>query len=227
MRLRWSPAIALTVLAVALASCGLLNSFVPPIDDPLGLDGTEVPLRNEAVLVPSAPSTQQAVSTFSGSFDTTLPDLSDPPAEPKSLRTELGFDPIVLSGSPLMVAEADFPESLVVDSIVVGVTLRDGDASVELAFAASGLAVEFEREAGCSVGTVVTCRYAPVSATIEGLSMRIAGDDFGALFDVLTGGAQDNEVEGRLSIGIAPSVDPAVELAVVTIRTTPGRIDVF
>ena len=39
--------------------------------------------------------------------------------------------------------------------------------------------------------------------------------------------ADANEVEGTLTIGIAPSVDPAIELAVVTIRTAPGRIEVF
>lgn len=226
MQRHWKHAIALSVLAAALASCALLNSLVPPIDDPLGLDGTEVPLYNEATLAPAAPAPQQGVSTFSGSFESTLPDLGDPPAEPRSLETELGFDPIVL-GSPLAVDADDFPETIVVESIAVDVTLRDGDASVDLAFATSGLAVAFEREASCSVETIVSCRYAPASAAIEGLSIRIAGDDFAALFDLLTSGATANEVEGTLTIGISPAVGADVDVAVVTLRTTPGRIDVF
>lgn len=226
MRRRFTHAVALSVLAAALASCGLLNSLVPPIDDPLGLDGTEVPLYNQATVLPAATAPQQGVSTFSGSFASTLPDLSDPPAEPRSLRTELGFDPIVL-GSALAIGEESFPDGFVVESIDVDVTVRDGDASVSLAFATSGLAVTFEREGSCSVDAVVNCRYVPASAAIEGLSIRIAGEDFRALFDLLTSGASANEVEGTLTIGIAPAVGADVDVAVVTLQTTPGRIDVF
>jgi hypothetical protein len=226
MHRRFRHAVALSVLAAALASCALLNSLVPPIDDPLGLDGTEVPLEKQATVVPAALAPQQGVSTFTGSFTSTLPDLSDPPAEPRSLRTELGFDPIVL-GSALAIDAESFPDAFVVESIAVDVTLRDGDASVSLAFATSGLDVRFEREGSCSVDAVASCRYLPASAAIEGLSIRIAGEDFRALFDLLTSGASSNEVEGTLTIGIAPAVGADVHAAVVTLRTTPGRIDVF
>lgn len=226
MHRRFTHAAALSVLAAALASCGLLNSLVPPIDDPLGLDGTEVPLENQATVLPSAAAPQQGVTTFSGSFASTLPDLSDPPAEPRSLRTELGFDPIVL-GSALTIGEESFPDAFVVQSIAVDVTVRDGDASVDLAFATSDLAVTFERDGSCSADAVADCRYRPASASIEGLSIRIAGEEFAELFDLLTGGAAANEVEGTLTVGIAPAVGADVQVAVVTLRTTPGRIDVF
>lgn len=225
MNRRWTYATLAATLALLLSACGLLNAALPTIDDPLGLDDATVEMTNDASTA-SALAPQQTTSSFTGSVSGSVSDLDDPPAEPRSLRTELGFSEIVLSG-PLEVQQSEFPETITVEAIGLELSVDDGSDAVSLDFGGTGLAVAFEREAECSVGVGIECSYSPTAATIEGLAILIDGGVFDELFTVLTNGTSPNAAEGELSIAFSPGVPDAVSTAEAMIQTTEGTITVF
>lgn len=228
MNRRWIQAVALAPVMMALASCGLLNTLVPPIEDPLGVNGTEVTLQRDAEAVPPLSPQQTSTAGFTGTFTAEIPDLDDPPLDPRSLKTELGFDRVALVG-PATLSEAAFPGTITVTSITLELAVSDDQdpTGVSFSFQGSDLAVAFERSECEAAGTSLVCAYDPSADSLRGLAMTFSGDDFFTLFDLLTNGSSPNVAEGSLSVTFDPALDTAIQAAVARLATTDGRIAVF
>lgn len=229
MNRRWIQAVALALLMTTLASCGLLNTFVPPIEDPLGVNGTEVTLQRDDIATSQLSPRQTSASSFTGTFTAEIGDLDDPPLDPRSLKTELGFDRIALVGPDSALTEAAFPETLTVTSIALTLAVSDDEdpAGVSFSFDGPELSVAFERS-GCQVvETSLACPYLPSADALQGLALTFTGDKFSTLFDVLTNGSSPNVFEGSLSVTFDPALDTQIQIAVATLATTDGRITVF
>jgi len=227
MNRRWIQAVALAPVMMMLASCGLLNTLVPPIEDPLGINGTEVTLQRDDE--PPLSPQQTRTAAFTGAFSAEVPELDDPPLDPRSLKTELGFDRIALVGSASALTEAAFPATITVTSITLRLAVSDDQdlTGVSFSFDATDLSVAFERSECDVVQTDLACAYDPSADFLQGLDMTFSGDDFFALFDLLTNGSAPNVVEGSLSVTFEPALDTAIQVAVARLATTDGRIAVF
>lgn len=229
MNRRWIQAAALAPLLTALASCAVLNTFVPPLEDPLGINGTEVTLqRSDLTTAPLSPL-QTSTANFTGTFEAEIGDLDDPPLDPKSLKTELGFDRIALVGPASALTEAAFPSTITVTSITLTVTVSDEQdpTGVSFAFDARDLSVGFERSECEVVNTDLACAYDPSVDFLQGVDMTFSGDAFFTLFELLTNGTTPNVVEGSLSVAFEPELDAAIQIAVARLATTDGKIAVF
>lgn len=220
--------LVLAGLTVALSACGFLNTLIPPIDNALGLDGVEVALDYDgSAALELAP---QAAEAFSGSVDATASDLTDPPLDPRSLKTELGFSSVVLQADSTTTSGADFADDITVESISFTMTVNDAATSSPVTvgpFTGSGLGIAFSKGSCTDNGVTVACDYSPVSATLEGVDVSISGSDFAALFGVFTNGSEPNAVGGPVSITIDPSVPAGTQVALVTLQTTAGEITAF
>lgn len=227
MNRRWIQAVALAPVMMVLASCGLLNTLVPPIEDPLGVNGTEVTLQRDEATPPLSPQ-QTSTASFTGTFTAEIPDLDDPPLDPRSLKTELGFDRIALVG-PASLTEAAFPGTITVTSMTLSLAVRDDRdrTGVSFAFQASDLSVAFERSACEAVQTDLACGYDPSVDVLQGLDMTFSGDDFLTLFDLLTNGSAPNVAEGSLGVTFDVALDTSVQVALARLATTDGRVAVF
>jgi len=229
MNRRWIQAAALAPLLMALASCALLNTFVPPLEDPLGINGTEVTLQRSDLTTARLSPLQTSAASFTGTFETDIGDLEDPPLDPKSLKTELGFDRIALVGPAAALTEVAFPSTITVTAITLEVTVSDDQdpTGVSFSFDARDLSVGFERSECDVVNTDLACTYDPSADFLRGLDMTFSGDAFFTLFELLTNGTTPNVVEGSLSVAFDPDLDPAIQIAVARLATTDGRIAVF
>ena len=229
MNRRWIQAAALAPLLMALASCAVLNTFVPPLEDPLGINGTEVTLQRSDLTTARLSPQQTGTASFMGTFEAEIGDLDDPPLYPKSLRTELGFDRIALVGPVSTTTEAAFPSTITVTAITLEVTVSDDQnpTGVSFSFDALDLSVGFERSECDFVSTDLACAYDPSLDYLRGLGMTFSGDAFFTLFELLTNGTTSNAVEGSLSIAFEAELDPSIQIAIARLATTDGRIAVF
>lgn len=224
-RRRLVPVLALS--ALFLAGCGLLNAAVPPVNDPVGLDGAEVDMTN----TDAASVTAQQVGTsteFGGRIDAsderTVADLGDLPQEPSSLETELLFAEVAVS-SPAAV-EGDFPESVDVTAIDVSLTIYNGDETAATSFtfdaSASDLSVAFDRT-GCSGTAPVSCTFEPNDASLVLVNLLIDGPDMDALLDVLGNEPTLNTVEADISVTVEPGL-PSDATFTATLGTSEGTL---
>lgn len=229
MNRRWIQTIALAPVMMMLASCGLLNTFVPAIEDPLGVNGTEVTLEREDATNTSLSLQQTSTTGFAGAFTARVPELDDPPLDPKSLKTELGFDRLALVGPATALDVEAFPGTITVTSITLEVAVSDDrdPVGVSFRFDDTELSVVFERSECEVVGTDLACAYDPSVDSIQGLDMTFSGEDFFTLFELLTNDSSPNLVEGSLSVTFDPELETAIVVAVARLATTDGRVAVF
>lgn len=225
---RWRRILVLVGLAAALSACGLLNTLIPPVENPLGLDGVEVALDYDGpAALRLAP---QAAETFSGSIDATTSDLTDAPLDPRSLTTDLGFSSVVLEADATTTAAADFAAEITVESISFTMTVNDDATASPVTvgpFTGTELGIGFAKGTCTDDGVTVACPYSPVSSALEGIEVSISGDDFAALFAVFTNDSEPNVVGGPVSITIDPSVPAGTQVAIATLETTAGQITAF
>lgn len=229
MSRRWIQAVALAPVLMVLASCALLNTFVPPIEDPLGVNGIEVPLERDDATALSLQQTSTASFTGTLPGEIQIPDLDDPPLDPKSLKTELGFERVALVGPAIALNEDDFPGTITVTSIELELSVSDDQdvEGVSFSFDATDLSVAFVRSECTVEETSLACAFDPSDDFLQGLAMTFSGDDFMRLFDILTNGSEPNVVRGSLSVTFDPELNTAIQVAAVRLATTDGKVAVF
>lgn len=238
--------LALAFLVTALSACDalgdLLNEAIPPIENPLGVDGQEVTLGmseeepDDGWLTPSmAP---EAVVGFGryllGSVSATdVPDFDldvDIP-DIKSFTTNVWFDDLNLEAT--VESTGELPKSLNV--VAMSVVLIVDDALTELPltldFSVGPLSdpvVTLDRDS-CETTAQLHCTYEVDMSGLKKIAVPISENVIGRFKDIFSNG-EANTVTAGLVIQFAEDafgVGLTFDGATATIKTDDGTLEVF
>ncbi len=204
-------------LASLLAACGLVATFVPPIEvgDPMGIDGAEV--RGELGSERLAPA---AVSYLGARFPLAFDDMLSRDDlrgfSIASFTTPVVLDPRVRVEGPDGTTEGDYPDTVTVTGLWMNVSIEDDDhGPVTFGGSATDWNVAFDKESCDADG----CTYRATVGPDSPVQVRATDpDDLRTLVDILAIDDGNTPNRGHLDVEIRVDAEPAVHGFTATFR---------